>query len=197
MATMTAKKTDKNIPLDDLPHVQIEAQSGRFIPPAESLLPAELHPARERVLITRAAWLKALSHKRVCDRVAADAKAVHKAAMNTAALNADSVLDVPDQRPAKYAAQAQATEAAKAALAAASTRWGELSDLIAAHRDSIVADITPDVEAAQATLTELERKAAEQRTVTERLAAQRQWLASITRTNTGRPSTDYGSPFVA
>ena len=191
----TTTKTKAQSEPEVLPHVEIESGSGRFVPPPADLLPDGLHEARDLVLACRAAWLAALSRKRVADRVARDAKMVHKAAMNTAALEGENVLDVPDQRPAKYAAQAAATEAAKAAEAAASTRWRQLADLIAEHRDRIVANVTPSVEQAQAALLDLEIRAAEQRRITERLVAQRNWLSSITRTNTGRPNTETGSPF--
>ncbi len=190
--------TTKNRPQSEpeaLPHVEIESQSGRFVPPPADLLPDGLHEARDLVLATRAAWLAALSRKRVADRVARDAKMVHKAAMNTAALEGLNVLDVPDERPAKAAAQAAATEAAKTAESAAQTRWRQLADGIAANRDRIVADITPDVQAAEAHLADLERAAAEQRAITQRLRDQRQWLSSITRSHTGRVTTETGAPF--
>lgn len=188
--------TTKNRPQPEvLPHVEIESGSGRFIPPPIDRLPEELHDAHAAVIATRTAWLSALSRKRVADRIARDAKMVHKAAMNTAALEGLNVLDVPDERPAKAAAQAAATEAAKTAESAAQTRWRQLADGIAANRDRIVADITPDVQAAEAHLADLERAAAEQRAITQRLRDQRQWLSSITRSHTGRVTTETGAPF--
>lgn len=191
MPTMTAKKnTAENLDL-----VSIEERSGRFVPPAEAMLPDELHPARQRVLITRAAWLKALNAKRVADRVQAGAKAAHKAAVDTAALNGEDVRAVVDERPKKLHDQIAATEAAAAALRAVETRWTELVDGIAAHRTAIVDGITPDVEAAQATLLDLETRAAEQRRVTQRLQAQRDWLAGVARSNQNRSTTQNGAVF--
>lgn len=180
---------------DPAPFVQIEAASSRFVPPPLDLLPEELHDSQRAVVVTRSAWLSALNHKRVADRVAADAKTVHKMALNQAALDGKDLNSVTDERPAKAHAQALATEQAAAALEAAETRWRQLADGIAAHRAQIVAAMKPAVTDAEATLADLERKATAQRQVTARLQAQYAWLAAITRSSTGRPSTEQGPCF--
>ncbi len=191
MTTSTKNKTTTTA----VSFVEIEAASARFVPPPLDMLPTELHDAQRAVLICRAAWLTALNHKRHADRVASDAKAVHKMALNQAALDGADLSKVTDERPAKAHAQAVATEQAAAALAAVETRWRELADGIAAHRDAILADLHPDVEAAEAALADLDAKAAAQRQVTHRLRDQYAWLATIARSTTGRPTTEQGAPF--
>lgn len=179
----------------DLAHVQVEAASPRFIPPDRTLLPPELHDAGDAVTVCRDAWLRARNHRREADRIQRDAKAVHKAAQNRAALDGLDVTAVPDQRPAKAAAQAAAVEAEAAALAAVEQRWRELIDGIATHRARIINDITPTLTDAEQQLAVVEKAAADQRAITERLRSQRDWLAAIGRGSTGRATTENGSPF--
>lgn len=188
--TRPAKTDDTDTSL-----ARIEDASPRFVAPDPQLLPPELHPAVERVCVTRAAWITALHHKRVANRAAQAAERDHTNALLEAAMNGGDQSAVKDERPGKLHAATAATEAAKAAERAVETRWLQLVDLLAAHRDAVLAMNAPTLAHAESELAELEVRYRDARRHAERLRDQSAWFSTIGRSNHNKAATEKGIPF--